>query len=470
MDLPTYAFQHQRYWLDVPVGERTERLSPAETRFWEVVEDGDLDDVARTLDVSSDAPLSAVLPRLSAWRKEQLGRSTAEGWRYRVEWRPIAAGSRQLDGAWLVVAEPGEERAGWVRDALTRNGADVHVLHVDPEAVDWTVQLAGLSDLSGVVSLVGLADVGASTVPVGVAATVGLLQALGDVDVPLWCLTSGAVSAGADDVVDGFEQSMLWGLGRVAALERPGCWGGLVDLPEARDDEAGDLLVSVLAGSGDEDQVALRAGKILGRRLVPAPLGKAPGTGWSPSGTVLVTGGTGALGAHVARWLVAKGAEHLLLTNRRGLEADGAAELHAELTALGARVTIAACDVADRDALADVLASVPAEFPLTAVVHAAGIERSAAISDLDPDDLAEFADVLTAKVDGARNLHELLSDTQLDAFVLFSSIAGVWGSGGQGAYAAANAYLDALAEHRRAVGLPATAVAWGPWGGGGMVA
>ncbi|MEU5998102.1 type I polyketide synthase, partial [Streptomyces sp. NPDC047197] len=470
VDLPTYAFQHQRYWLDVPVGERTERLSPAETRFWEVVEDGDLDDVARTLDVSSDAPLSAVLPRLSAWRKEQLGRSTAEGWRYRVEWRPIAAGSRQLDGAWLVVAEPGEERAGWVRDALTRNGADVHVLHVDPEAVDWTVQLAGLSDLSGVVSLVGLADVGASTVPVGVAATVGLLQALGDVEVPLWCLTSGAVSAGADDVVDGFEQSMLWGLGRVAALERPGCWGGLVDLPEARDDEAGDLLVSVLAGSGDEDQVALRAGKILGRRLVPAPLGKAPGTGWSPSGTVLVTGGTGALGAHVARWLVAKGAEHLLLTNRRGLEADGAAELHAELTALGARVTIAACDVADRDALADVLASVPAEFPLTAVVHAAGIERSAAISDLDPDDLAEFADVLTAKVDGARNLHELLSDTQLDAFVLFSSIAGVWGSGGQSAYAAANAYLDALAEHRRAAGLPATAVAWGPWGGGGMVA
>ncbi|MEU5002617.1 type I polyketide synthase, partial [Streptomyces sp. NPDC021622] len=471
VDLPTYAFQHQRYWLDVSPEDRSQGLSLAETRFWEVVEDGDLADVARTLDVSSDAPLSAVLPRLSAWRKEQLGRSTVEGWRYRVEWRSVAAGSRELGGAWLVVAPAGEERAEWVGGALTRNGADdVHVLHVDPEVADWAEQLAGLSALSGVVSLLGLADAGDSAVPAGVAATVGLLQALGEADVPLWCLTSGAVSVGEREGVAGFEQSMLWGLGRVAALEQPGRWGGLVDLPEAQDDGAGDLLASVLAGTSGEDQVALRSGEVLGRRLVPAPLDKASGAGWSPRGTVLVTGGTGALGAHVARWLVAKGAEHLLLTNRRGLDADGAQELCAELTELGARVTIAACDVADRNALADVLASVPAEFPLTAVVHAAGIERSGVLADLDPADLGEFADVLSAKVDGARNLHELLGDRQLDAFVLFSSIAGVWGSGGQGAYAAANAYLDALAGHRRAAGLPATAVAWGPWGGGGMVA
>ncbi|MFE6160127.1 type I polyketide synthase, partial [Streptomyces sp. NPDC056486] len=492
VDLPTYAFQRERFWLDTPdvddADKGAERISPVEARFWEVVEEGDIADLARTLDVSSDDPLSAVLPRLSAWRRKQRDRSTADGWRYRVEWRPVAAGSRKLNGAWLVVAAAGEERAGWVGEALTRNGADVHVVHVDPEAVDWAEQLGGLPSLGGVVSLLGLADAGASTVPVGVAATVGLLRALGDtvVQAPLWCLTSGAVSVGRSDTVAGFEQSMLWGLGRVAALEQPGRWGGLVDLPEAQDDGTGDgigarigarigagtgdLLASVLAGTSGEDQVALRGGKALSRRLVTAPEGKASGDGWSPRGTVLVTGGTGALGAHVARWLVGKGAEHLLLTSRRGLAADGAEELRAELTALGARVTVTACDTADRDALADVLASVPTEFPLTAVVHAAGIERSAAIADLDPGDLAEFADVLTAKADGARNLHELLADTQLDAFVLFSSIAGVWGSSGQGAYAAANAYLDALAEHRRAAGLPATAVAWGPWGGGGMVA
>ncbi|WP_309031834.1 type I polyketide synthase, partial [Streptomyces alfalfae] len=479
VDLPTYAFQRERFWLDTPdAAQSTERISPIEARFWEVVEEGDIADLARTLGVSSDDPLSAVLPSLSAWRRKQRDRSTADGWRYRVDWRPVAVESRQLDGAWLVVAAAGEGRAEWVGDALSRKGADVRVLHVDPQAADWAAQLGDPSALAGVVSLLGLADAGESTVPTGVAATVRLLRALGEADVPLWCVTSGAVSTGAGDAVTGFEQSMLWGLGRVAALEQPGRWGGLVDLPEARDEKTGDLLASVLAAAGTvetagEDQIALRGGRVLSRRLVPAPVGEvgqASGAGWSPRGTVLVTGGTGALGAHVARWLAGRGAEHLLLTSRRGPAAEGADELRAELTALGARVTLAACDAADRNALADVLASVPAEFPLTAVVHAAGIERSAVLADLDPDDLTEFADVLTAKADGARNLHELLADTPLDAFVLFSSISGVWGSSGQGAYAAANAYLDGLALHRRAAGLPATAVAWGPWGGGGMVA
>ncbi|MFJ2774485.1 type I polyketide synthase [Streptomyces sp. NPDC087300] len=474
VDLPTYAFQRERFWLDAPVVELgVERMSPVEERFWEVVEEGDPADLARTLGVSSDDPLSAVLPRLSAWRRKQRDRSTADGWRYRVEWQSVTAGTGRLNGDWLIVAATGEARAEWVRESLTRNGAgDVRVLHVEPESADWAQELRGLASLDGVVSLLGLADAGGATVPTGIAATVGLLQALGDADVRLWSLTSGAVSAGADDAVVGFEQSMLWGLGRVAALEQPGRWGGLVDLPETRDDRTGDLLVSVLAGTSGDDQVALRGGKILSRRLVSAPVRGAAGDGWSPRGTVLVTGGTGALGAHVARWLAGKGAEHLLLTSRRGAAAEGAEELRAALTALGARVTIAACDAADRDALADVLASVPAEFPLTAVVHAAGIERSATLADLDPADLTEFGEVLTAKVDGARNLHELLAEhgTELDAFVLFSSIAGVWGSSGQGAYAAANAYLDGLADHRRAAGLPATAVAWGPWGGGGMVA
>ncbi|WP_190086326.1 type I polyketide synthase [Streptomyces longisporoflavus] len=481
--LPTYAFQRERFWLDTPDAARgTERVSPEEARFWEVVEEGDIADLARTLGVSSDDPLSAVLPSLSAWRRKQRDRSTADGWRYRVDWRPVTVGSRRLNGVWLVVAAAGEERAEWVGDALTRNGADVRVLHVDPRGADWERELGEPSVLAGVVSLLGLADAGGSTVPAGVAATVRLLRALGDVDVPLWCVTSGAVSTGTGDAVTGFEQSMLWGLGRVAALEQPGRWGGLIDLPETRDvtagetrEETGELLASVLAaagaaGTGGEDQIALRGGKVLSRRLVPAPVGEAAEESWSPRGTVLVTGGTGALGAHVARWLAGKGAEHLLLTSRRGPAAEGVDELCAKLTALGARVTVAACDAADRNALADVLASVPAEFPLTAVFHAAGIERSAALADLDPDDLTGFADVLTAKADGARNLHELLADTPLDAFVLFSSIAGVWGSSGQGAYAAANAYLDGLADHRRAAGLPATAVAWGPWGGGGMVA
>ncbi|WP_159043788.1 beta-ketoacyl reductase, partial [Streptomyces sp. NRRL S-1521] len=192
-----------------------------------------------------------------------------------------------------------------------------------------------------------------------------------------------------------------------------------------------DLLAWVLSGVSGEDQVALRGGEVLGRRLVPAPLNEtAPGVGWTPRGTVLVTGGLGALGGHVARWLAGHGAEHLVLVSRRGSAADGAAELEAELVELGARVTFAACDMTDRESVAELLWSIPS---LTGVVHAAGVERSAVLADLDPADLSGFADVLTAKVEGARHLHELLAGRELDAFVLFSSIAGVWGSGGQGA-------------------------------------
>ncbi|CAM5435557.1 Malonyl CoA-acyl carrier protein transacylase (Fragment) OS=Streptomyces griseomycini OX=66895 GN=FHS37_007441 PE=4 SV=1 [Streptomyces griseomycini] len=477
VDLPTYAFQRERYWLDAPAAEESAGgTSPEEARFWEAVEEGDPADLARTLGVSTDDPLSAVLPRLSAWRRKQRDRLTADNWRYRVDWRALAAGPHRPAGAWLVVAPAGDERAEWVRASLRRNGADeTHVLPVDPETADWAERLTGLPPLSGVVSLLGLADAGEAaapvslagqaTAPAGLASTVGLLRALGDVDAPLWCLTSGAVSTGADDAVTGPEQAMLWGLGRAAALEHPGRWGGLIDLPPVRDERTGDLLAVAVATPG-EDQVALRGDTVLGRRLVPAPVGEVSEAGWSPHGTVLVTGGTGALGGHVARWLAAHGAEHVVLAARRGRTARGAEDLEAELVGLGARVTFATCDVADRDAVATMLASLP---PLTAVFHTAGVERPTALADLDPDDLTEFADVLAAKADGARNLHELLADTPLDAFVLFSSIAGVWGSGGQAAYGAANAYLDALAEHRRAAGLPATAVAWGPWDGGGMV-
>ncbi|SOD67854.1 Acyl transferase domain-containing protein, partial [Streptomyces zhaozhouensis] len=472
VDLPTYAFQRERYWLEVSAraaGEG-ERMSPVEARFWAAVEDGDLTDLGHALHLSSDEPLSAVLPRLAAWRREQQDRSTVDGWRYRVEWRPVVAGDAALSGVWLVVAPAGEERAGWVREVLAARGVDARVLFVEPGSDDWADRLGGLPELAGVVSLLGLLDAGTETVPAGITATVALLRALGaaGVSAPLWAVTSGAVAAVAGDVVEGFEQSMVWGLGRVAALELSDRWGGLVDLPVEWDERAGELLAAALAGTMGEDQVAVRAGGLWGRRVVPAPLDSVRGGGgWSPRGTVLVTGGLGALGGHVARWLAGRGVERLVLAGRRGGATAGAEELAAELAALGAEVSFAACDITDRAAVAELLDGIPS---LNAVVHAAGIERSGPLAEVDPARPGEFAEVFAAKVDGARHLHELLGDRPLDAFVLFSSIAGVWGSGRQSGYAAANAYLDALAEHRRAAGLPATAVAWGPWADGGMVA
>ncbi|MBY8848911.1 SDR family NAD(P)-dependent oxidoreductase, partial [Saccharothrix sp. MB29] len=355
-------------------------------------------------------------------------------WRLLESWRPIPLGVPALTGTWALVTVPSPD-ADALTEAFAAAGASAVV--VDP---------GGLGDLGPVDGVLAL-DVSCESV-------LALVRA--DVDAPLWCATRHAVAVGA--VVDPV-RSQVWGLGRVAALEHPHRWGGLIDLPEHLDPATAARVVSVVAG--DEDQVALRDGGAFGRRLVPTP--PAATTPWQPRGTVLITGGTGALGGHVARWAAAHGADHLLLLGRRGARAPGAEDLAAELTALGARVGFAACDVTDRDALADVIAGVPPEHPLSAVVHAAGAARFRPIAELTAADLA--ADN-AAKVLGARHLDELTGD--LDAFVLFSSGAAAWGSAGNAAYAAGNAYLDGLAARRHAQGLPATSVAWGTWAGGGM--
>ncbi|MER6366752.1 SDR family NAD(P)-dependent oxidoreductase, partial [Kitasatospora sp. NPDC001527] len=439
-----------------------------------------LDHLLTTLELDTPDTLSPLLPSLASWRRRNREQALTDSWRYRIIWKPLAETTTGApSGTWLLVTPAGRSATCPVAEALARQGMTLLSLEVgaddaDREALATRIRQAldGTAP-AGVLSLLALTEgphQGCAELPAGFAHTLALIQALGDagIDAPLWLATRGAVTTGRPESVADPLQSTVWGLGRIAALEYPQRWGGTVDLPPALDPASAARLAATLAGRhGAEQEIAVRASAAFGRRLVrAAPGGSERGT-WQPGGTALITGGTGGLGRHVARWLAGNGAEHLVLVSRSGAAAPGARELEAELTELGARVTLAACDTADRDALAGLLDRLDAAGDaVRSVFHTAGVLDDGVIDTLTTD---RARTVLRPKVDAALHLHELTADRELTAFVLFSSFAGTLGGPGQGSYAAANAFLDALAQQRRAAGLAATSVAWGPWAGGGLV-
>ncbi|MBQ1073093.1 SDR family NAD(P)-dependent oxidoreductase, partial [Micromonospora sp. C31] len=468
VDLPTYAFQHQRYW---PEGTPTQQAAPdgGDAEFWAAVERGDLTALAAELgdDTEDLDALGTALPLLARWRRHRSRDTTLDGWSYRVGWEPVRpAPASGLTGRWLVVTVDSGADAG-VAKTLTQAGA-----RVDALTVPSTITRADLGERLRRISAEGWAGVlcvlprqdrplaHVPAVPAGTSVLLTLTRALTDTGLPgrVWALSRTAMPVTAGERAGDVWAALAWGLGRVVALEQPDRWGGLVDLPDRGDRSTRAGLVAVLA-DGTLDQVALRRNGLFGRRLVPA----APpaGAGWRPAGTVLVTGGTGALGRHVARWLLANGAGEVVLASRRGPAAPGAAELVDELGA----VRVVACDVTDRAAVDALVAGLPG---LTAVVHTAGASGGTTPAYEVTD--AELSETLAGKVLGAVHLDAACRGRDLDAFVVFSSVAGVWGGGGQAGYAAGNALLDALVAARRAAGLPATALAYGPWAEDGMAA
>ena len=451
VELPTYSFRHQRYWLDAP------RLSSQ-----------------TTVD-------SAVI----------------DNWRYRITWKALHCRTdRHLSGTWLVVLPSAHAREEYITSLIrSLSGPDVRIVPFELDGKDACRQVirerlgvALAAGATGVLSLLALDESPHAEYPVlptGLALTVALVQALDDADarVRLCCVTRGAVSVADSDPLRSPAQAMMWGLGRIVGLEQPQRWGCLIDLPAGTDPRAGtdlgagaggfdETVARLLPGVlGDRDrpdgegEVALRRTGTWVRRLVRVEARLRPGS-WRPRGSILITGGTGALGTAAARWLARHGARRLVLVSRRGADAPGAGELIAELTTLGAQVSVAACDVSDRAEVATLLAAQPE--PVTSVVHAAGVVGH--IAPLTETSLGQLADVVAGKATGASHFDALLEHAPLDAFVLFSSVAGIWGARGQAGYGAANAFLEALAQQRRGHGLGATSVAWGPWAEAGMAA
>ena len=466
VDLPTYAFDHRHYWLhEAETTTGADAVEGADAEFWTAVEHADVDSLAELLELASTdqrTALNAVVPVLADWRERRHESSVAEKLRYHVIWQPLEKEATGVPGGrWLVVV-PSEHQDDALLAELAGQGLGTVLLEIGEQ--DRTrdrlgERLAGVladHDLTGVLSLLALDE--RTQHPTEVAATtLALVQALGDRNAgpPLWCVTRGAVNIGIQDAVTAPAQAALWGLGRAVALERLDRWGGLVDVPATSDPRTAQNLLGVLNGAAGEDQLAVRRSGVYSRRLVRKPVPEPARGSYRPRGTVLVTGGAEGLGRHAAVWLATSGADRLVVTTTAHAPDDSVPRLRAELAGLGLGTTVESCADGDRAAIARLASSAA---PVTAVVHAADIAQTSSVDDTGVPDLAA---VFAAKVDTALWLDELFEDTQLDAFVLFSSIAGVWGGGGQGPSGAANAVLDAVVEWRRARGLRATSIAWG---------
>jgi acyl transferase domain-containing protein len=472
VSLPTYPFQRSRHWLTPSVSDR-----PAQ--------------------------------------QAEMGTLEVDDWLYEIEWQSKPGEQLEFTSAatpsgWLILADQGGvgtalasclEQRGQICHLVYARTADAEVEKpqqwIDPaQPRDFqrlVQEMASTHELpyQGIVHLWSLDSTEISATSVdslqadqvrncgGLLHLIQVLAGIQFVSPPrLWVVTQLAQATPALTCALSIAQAPVLGLGRAIALEHPERWGGLIDLDVDMGVEAmAETLLAELGQSHPEAEVAFRAGQRYVPRLHPShfqgdsyskrlphdsnsqhPLVKS-------DHTYLITGGLGGLGLQIAHWLVDQGARNLVLVGRKGISKP---DLLNEMQQTGAMVTVIQADITSADEVAQIFAEIGrSQPPLAGVIHLAGVLNDGILSKQTWE---RFATVMAPKVNGAWHLHTQTQDLSLDFFVLFSSVASLLGSPGQSNYAAANAFLDALAHYRRSQNLPALSINWSPWSEHGMAA
>ncbi len=490
LDLPTYPFQHRQYWF------REKRVRPTQT-FDEtqamrtdtvrLLEDGRIEELVALLGGAGDNQQAVdLLKQVAAQHNQQRELQSITDCRYEIRWEKSASAAPAAPATpageaptWLLIGDDAEAMAPVV-DVLTARGHQHRILPLpmtdaDEQQLETTLRAAAAEPALRLLNLAALRPDDASSTRSLERMQIQVLSgtrrlfraaAAAELRAPIWLITHGAQRVTATDDVSP-DQSCLWGFGRAAALEHPRLWGGLADLSDGGADDWSRVIDNLVATPHTEDQFALRDQAIYVPRLtrktgqpVSTPLALRS------DATYLVTGGLGAIGLEVAGYLAAHGARHLVLTSRRAPGDTAQQRIDALSEQSGCDIRVIAADVANSRHVARLLATISAELPpLAGIVHAAGEIGTTPLQNLDDDEVDR---VFAGKVWGAWYLAEATDDLQLDFFVSTSSISGVWGSFGQTAYSAANAFLDGLAWRQRAHGVSGISVDFGPWANAGM--
>ncbi|OJJ26260.1 short-chain dehydrogenase [Roseofilum reptotaenium AO1-A] len=508
--LPTYPFQRECCWVEINKQKEPQTSGGiTETSIVKLLSQGKTEAIAQQLERSVNLSpeqrklLPELLEALAKQHQEQLAAAAIANWFYEIQWKPLnrsGSPNNMQPSHWLIFAD----RTGIAEkfaQKLQQQGHQYSLVYrgksyQKPEAGKYQlnpsipeefdqlyqeIQDGNQLPLSRLIHLWSLdapeskdltLDALQETQLWGCGSVMHLVQTLlkNASLSPLWLVTRGSQSVLSQEKnIPGLAASTLWGLGRAISLEHPQLWGGLVDLdPQASVEDEIEMLWQLLGNEQEEDNLALRGEQSYVARLANQEPPEFPQSlSLSSDGSYLITGGLGALGLHTAEWLVEKGAKNIILTGRRP-PSEKVQESIQQLEQAGCQVKVLLGDVSIEEQIAQILEQIQTSMPgLKGIIHTAGVLDDGTLQQMNWE---RFSQVMSPKVTGTWNLHQLTQNLPLDFFVCFSSIASLIGSPGQGNYAAANAFMDAFAGYRRSIGLSGLAINWGAWASEGMAA